>query len=217
MASPELLAAALRHLSTSTWHQAEQAARAAMADDPDDPKAALLLGLAIAAMGEAERAAPVLVNLATMPNVDHPCLELARLKPPLPRALVARQFPACMRLAPSDDRLRLEFATFLLDTDQAVEAEAILADGPESGAGHHLMGLVKAELAQFPAAIVSLERAVALDPDAAASWSNLGMMLKVEARFAVLWSASTPPSSIWRGCWASRSSSWIAMTAAGAG
>ncbi len=46
------------------------------------------------------------------------------------------------------------------------------------------MGLVQAELGHFPAAIASFERAVALDPNAAASWSNLGMMLKVEGRFA---------------------------------
>ncbi len=61
MASPELLAAALRLLSSGSWHQAETAARTAMANDPDDPQAALVLGLAIAAMGEAERAAPVLM------------------------------------------------------------------------------------------------------------------------------------------------------------
>jgi tetratricopeptide (TPR) repeat protein len=185
MASPVLLAAAVRLLSSGSWHQAETAARTAMANDQDDPQAALVLGLAIAAMGEAERAAPVLINRPTiLANADHPCLELARLKPPLPRALVARQFRACLRLAPSDQRLRLDFAGFLLDSDQATEAEAILADGPATAATHHLMGLIQAELGYFPAAIASFERAVALDPNAAASWSNLGMMLKVEGQFA---------------------------------
>ena len=66
---------------------------------------------------------------------------------------------------------------------QPAEAEAILADGPDSAAGHHLRGLAQAELEQFPAAIGSFQPAVALNPEAAASWSNLGMMLKVEGRF----------------------------------
>jgi tetratricopeptide (TPR) repeat protein len=184
MASPELLTRALRPLSSGAWQEAETAARAAIADDPDDPHAALLLGLAVAAMGEADRAAPLLTHAGAMrPDACHPCLELARLKPTLPRALIARQFRACLRQAQSDDRLRLDFATFLLDTDQAVEAKAILADGPASVAGHHLMGLVEAELSHFMAAIDSFECALALEQDNAASWSNLGMMLKVEGRF----------------------------------
>jgi Flp pilus assembly protein TadD len=184
MASPELLTQALRPLSSGAWQEAETAARAAIADDPDDPHAALTLGLAVAAMGEADRAAPLLTRAAAMrPDACHPCLELARLKPPLPRALVTRQFRACLRQAQSDDRLRLDFATFLLDTGQAAEAEAILADGPASVAGHHLMGLVEAELGHFTASIASFERAIALEPDNAGSWSNLGMMLKVQGRF----------------------------------
>ncbi len=184
MASPELLTRALRPLSSGAWQEAETAARAAIADDPDDPHAALLLALAVASMGEADRAAPLLMHAGAMrPDACHPCLELARLKPPLPRALIARQFRACLRHAQSDDRLRLDFATFLLDTDQAAEAKAILADGPASVAGHHLMGLVEAELGHFMAAIDSFERALALEPDNAASWSNLGMMMKVEGRF----------------------------------
>ena len=184
MASPELLTRALRPLSSGAWQEAETAARAAIADDPDDPHAALLLALAVASMGEADRAAPLLMHAGAMRrDACHPCLELARLKPPLPRALIARQFRACLRHAQSDDRLRLNFATFLLDTDQAAEAKAILADGQASVAGHHLMGLVEAELGHFMAAIDSFECALALEPDNAASWSNLGMMMKVEGRF----------------------------------
>jgi hypothetical protein len=84
-------------------------------------------------MGEADRAAPLLTHAGAMrPDAGHPCLELARLKPPLPRALVTRQFRACLRQQQSDDRLRLDFATFLLDADQAAEAKAILADGAAS-------------------------------------------------------------------------------------
>ena len=113
------------------------------------------------------------------PKADHPCLDLARLQPALPRALVVRQFRACLRLAPADDRLGLALAGFLLDGGQAAEAEAVLAEASDTAAGHHLMGLVRGELGQFGAAIASFERAVGLDPGAAASWSNLGVMLKV--------------------------------------
>jgi Flp pilus assembly protein TadD len=185
MASPELLAASMRLLTAGVWQEAETRARAAIAADPDDLHALLLLGLAIAAMGEDVRAAPALMRVAAARrDADHPCTDLARLKPPLPRALVARQFRSCLRLAPFDDRLRLGFATFLLDTNQAAEAEMILADGPDTAVCHHLKGLVRAERNLFPLAIDSFHRAVALNPDAAASWSNLGMVLKVEGRFA---------------------------------
>jgi tetratricopeptide (TPR) repeat protein len=179
------VAAVLRLLSSGAWFEAETAARAAIADDPSNPQAAHLLGLAIAAMGEDARAAPILMQSAlARPDAEHPCVDLARLQPPLPRALVARQFRTCLRLAPADGRLRLSFAEFLLDTGQPADAEKILADGPESAASHHLAGLAKAEQSRFTAAIASFERAVALNPDAAASWSNLGMVLKVESRFA---------------------------------
>jgi tetratricopeptide (TPR) repeat protein len=184
MASPQLLADAMRLLVSGAWLQAETAARVAMTDDPNDPHAALLLGLAIASMGEVTRAAPVMTGLAaSQPEAEHPCIEFARLQPPLPRSLIADQFRACLRLTPSDNRLRLGFAEFLLDTSQFAEADAILADGPATAACHHLKGLVWAELNRFAAALASFERAIALNPNAAASWSNLGMILKVEGRY----------------------------------
>jgi tetratricopeptide (TPR) repeat protein len=185
MAAREHLAASLRLLSRGAWQEAETAALAALAEDPGGTHAALLLGLAIAAMGESARAAPILVEVAAgQPGANHPCLDLARLRPALPRALVVRQFRACLRLTPADQRLRLALAGFLLDGGQAAEAEAVLADGPDTAAGHHLLGLAREELGRFGAAIASFERAVALNPRAAASWSNLGMMLKVQGRFA---------------------------------
>lgn len=184
MPSPELLAEAMRLLAAGAWLQAETAARAALAADPADSHATLLVGLAIAAMGEHGRAAPILTQLAAArPDADHPCLDFARLQLPLPRTMVARQFRACLRLAPADARLRLDFAAFLLDTGQLTDAERILAEGPASAASHHLMGLALAEQNRFATAVASFERAVALNPDAAPSWSNLGMMLKIESRF----------------------------------
>ena len=183
MPSPELLSA-IRLLAAGAWHEAETAARGATEADPNDLHAKRLLGLAIAAMGEDTRAAPILLRSAAEdPDANHPCVDLARLRPPLPRPLVARQFRACLRLSPADTRLTLDFAEFLLDTDQPVLAEKILLDQPPSAAGHHLMGLARAEQNRFPDAIASFRQAVMLDPDAAASWSNLGMMLKVEGDF----------------------------------
>ncbi len=185
MASPEVLAAAFRLLSAGAWREAEVAARAVLVQEPDDQYGALLLGLALAAMGDVNKAAPILIAVSDRaPEADHPCLDLVRLSPALPVALVVRQFQACLRLAPRDDRLRLDFAGFLLDAGQAAEAACVLANGPDSAAGHHLLGLVHGELGAFSAAVIDFERAVALNPDAAASWSNLGMMRKVEGRFA---------------------------------
>jgi tetratricopeptide (TPR) repeat protein len=184
MASTELLAAAMRLLRAGSWQEAEAAACAAVAEDAGDANAHLLLGLAVAAMGEAERAAPGLCLVAGLrPDAGHPCRDLAALRPALPQRLVARQFAACLRLAPGDAGLRLAYAEFLLDHDDPLAAGAVLRDGPPTAAGQHLLGLALAEAADFPGAVDSFRRAAALDPRAAASWSNLGMVLKVEGRF----------------------------------
>jgi thioredoxin-like negative regulator of GroEL len=105
MASTELLAWAVHLLESGHWQQAEAAAQAVLATDPADRHAVLLMGLAIAAMGEADRAAPLLSQIAaSQPALQHPCLDLAALKPSLPHALVARQFRACLRLERDDFR-----------------------------------------------------------------------------------------------------------------
>ncbi|HET6306294.1 MAG TPA: tetratricopeptide repeat protein [Rhodopila sp.] len=185
MASPVPLEAAIRHLAAAAWLEAETEARAALVDDPANPEATLVLGLAVAAMGEEARAAPILTRAASgRPEAEHPCRELARLQPPLPRPLVARQFRACLRAAPRDERLRLGFAQFLLDTDQPEEVLHILPQGVGSAAAYHLRGQAEAEQDRFSDAIASFRHAVALDPAAAASWSNLGIVAKVEGRFA---------------------------------
>src|SRR4051812_25650153 len=184
MASTERLASAMRLVESGRWQQAEASAQAMLAAQPDDPQAALVMGLAIAAMGEADRAAPVLARVAAArPDANHPCLDLAALTPPLPHALVVRQFHACLVLSPSDDRLRRSFAEYLLDSDDHAAVEAVLADMPGDAAAHHLKGMARAEQGRFPSAIGSFKIAVALDPAAAASWSNLGVVLKIEGQF----------------------------------
>jgi tetratricopeptide (TPR) repeat protein len=184
MASTELLAWAVHLLESGHWQQAEAAAQAVLATDPADRHAVLLMGLAIAAMGEADRAAPLLSQIAaSQPALQHPCLDLAALKPSLPHALVARQFRACLRLAPSDSHLRRIFAGYLLASDESEAAEAVLADMPGDAAAHHMKGMARAEQNRFPSAISSFKIAVALNPGAAASWSNLGIVLKIEGQF----------------------------------
>ncbi len=168
MASTELIAATFRLLASGCWRQAETAAQAVRAAEPGNVQADLLAALAIAAMGEAERAAPLLASVAAArPEAEHPCLDLARLKPALPRALVARQFRACLDLAPSDSRLRRAFAGFLLETDDPEAAEAVLTGLSGDAAAQHLKGMARAELNRFASAISSFKIAIALNPSAA--------------------------------------------------
>jgi hypothetical protein len=135
-------------------------------------------------MGEHDRAASVLLGVVALsPDARHPCLDLAELRPPLPRPLIVRQFQACLRRDPNDVRLRLTFAEFLLDNDRPDQAEAVLEPAPDTAAAHHLRGLARAERGRFAEAIESFRTAVTLDPNAAASWSNFGMVLKIEHRF----------------------------------
>ena len=178
MDAAEQLAEATRYLGSGLWSRAEQSALLAMRHDP---KASLIAGMAVAATGDATRAAPILLQAAgAWPTGDHPCLDLLRLTPSLPTDLIEAQFRACLTLAPKDDRLRLAFAEFLLDTDRAEPAGALLAEGPDTVARHHLLGLAYADQGRFPESIAAFRRAVALDPTAAPCWSNLGMILKVE-------------------------------------
>jgi hypothetical protein len=96
MMATERAAAALAKLQSGAWLEAEVQARAALALEPDDPFASLLLGLAIGAMGEADRAAAVLEHAAGLrPDARHPCQDLADMQPPLPPTLIRRQFRAC--------------------------------------------------------------------------------------------------------------------------
>jgi Flp pilus assembly protein TadD len=184
MAANDPLVAIRRHLTSGAWLQAECTAREALAAVPDDVRFALMLGIAVAAMGEADRAAPVLEEVARRrQNGPHPCLDLVAMTPPLPRGLIRRQFQACLRLSPSDRKLRLAFVEFLLDNDLAKDAEAVLAPALNDAASFHLMGLVRAEQGHFHSAISAFSRAVVLDPTAAPSWSNLGMVLKIEDCF----------------------------------
>jgi Flp pilus assembly protein TadD len=185
MESPDPLVTALSLLREGVYFRAAPAARAAMEGDPDDPRAVLLLGLSIAAMGDVAEAAPILLRAAAMkPDAQHPCTEFARFDPPFPPPAIIRLFRACLALAPADRRLKCAFADFLLDAKQPEAVLEVLSDMPDSPVARHMCGLAHADLARFPEAIASFEQAIARQPDAAASWSNLGMVLKIEGRSA---------------------------------
>ena len=183
MESSELLVTAYQLLRDGTYFRAAPAAQAAMANDPEDPRAVLLFGLSTAAMGDVDEAAPILMRAAAMkPEADHPCTDFARFEPSFSPQAVTRLFRACLALAPGDNRLKTAFADFLIDARQPQTALEILSDVPESAVVHHMRGLAQADLCRFPEAITSFECALAHRPDAAATWSNLGMILKVEGR-----------------------------------
>lgn len=176
---------ALRLITAGDYAAAEHAAEAAQDQAPDDPGALLLRAMAAALLGDADRAAPLMRDAMVLsPGSVHPCVKLARLRPAVPRAVVERQFRACLRWTPRDGQLRQDFADFLLDGGLEAEALTVLAPLKDSAAAWHLRGLALGGCGRFGEAIGAFRRAVALNPEAAASWSNLGMMLKVEGQFA---------------------------------
>jgi tetratricopeptide (TPR) repeat protein len=178
------LGAALRCLGAGHWRRAETECQAVLAVHPNEVEARLLLGLAVAAMGEPDRAAPALDQvMRERPDYAHPCDDLAAFRPALPRSLVAAQYRACLRLAPDNVALRRTFAAFLLENDDAAEAVAVLSDALDSASAHNLMGMALADLGRFHDAIDLFRQAVTLDPEPAAGWSNLALVLKVEGRF----------------------------------
>lgn len=92
-----------------------------------------------------------------------------------------------LRLAPEDEALRYRVAELLHENHALDEAMAVLADGlrrrPDWAAAHQLLGIVSADLGRIGAAIGQFHRVVALAPEEAGGWANLGAMLKIEGRF----------------------------------
>ena len=178
------LQTAIEHLGARRWRLAEVQCRILLAVDPTDIEGMLILGLAIAASGEAARAAPILerVRRARPDNAD-PCRDFATMEPRVPRALVTRQYRACLRLAPRDVRLRHDFASYLLENSAPDAALTVLRDAPETPMTNNLRGMALAETGKFKDAIRCFDTAARMDPDSPGAWSNLGMMLKIEGRF----------------------------------
>jgi Flp pilus assembly protein TadD len=178
------LTTAIEHLEARRWRMAELQCRVLLAVDPTHVEAMLILGLAIAASGEAARAAPIFarVRRARPDNAD-PCRDLGTMQPRVPRSVVARQYRACLRLSPTDAKLRRDFAGYLLESSEPEVALSVLRDVPESPAMFNLRGMALAETGKFKEATRCFDNAVRMDPDSPGSWANLGMMLKIEGRF----------------------------------
>ena len=178
------LRTALGHLEARRWRLAEVQCRVLLAGDPGDVESMLILGLAIAASGEAARAAPILERVRrARPDHADPCRDLATMEPRIPRSMVARQYRTCLRLNPGDARLRRDFATWLLDHGEPDTALTVLRDAPDAPATDLLRGMALAETGRFREALRCFEHAVRLAPDSSAAWANLAMMLKIEGRF----------------------------------
>ena len=178
------LKAAIDHLGARRWRLAEVQCRLRLSDDAGDVEAMLLLALAIAASGEAARAAPFLDRVRrARPDHADPCRDLETMVPRVPRSVVARQYRACLRLTPADARLRREFARYLLDNAEPDAALTVLRDAEDSPDTFNLRGMALAETGKFKEAARCFNGAARLDPDSSAGWANLGMMLKIEGRF----------------------------------
>ena len=179
------LGGALTALETGCFAAAAAASAALLAEDTADVEARLLLGLARGAAGEVRVAAALLDQVArARPGCAHPCHDLAALLRRLGRAEQAgAQYCAALALAPADAALRRGLAGHLLGAGDAQAALAALEPTDDSAAAHHLRGLALAEQDDFAAAAEAFRRTVARDPRPADGWSNLGMMLRAEARF----------------------------------
>jgi len=177
------LKTSIDHMAERRWRMAEVQCRILLAVDPTDVEGMLVLGLAIAASGEAARAAPILERVRrARPNHADPCRDFATMEPRVPRALVTRQYRACLRLASANTRLRHDFAFYLLENSESEAALTILRDAPESAATSNLRGTALAGIGKFKEAARCFDTAVRLDPISPGGWSNLGMMLKIEGR-----------------------------------
>ncbi len=175
---------AIDHLETRHWRLAEVQCRVILAIEPNDIEATLVLGLAIAASGEAARAAPILGRVRrARPDHADPCRDLASLRPRVPRSIVVRQYRACLRLSPMDARLRQDFALYLMDSADPEAALTVLRDAQDSPDTLNLRGMALAETGKFRDAGRCFETAARQAPDGSDHWANLGMMLRIEGRF----------------------------------
>jgi tetratricopeptide (TPR) repeat protein len=150
------------------------------------PEGQLLAGIALAALGDATRAAALLAAVARQrPEHRHPCLDLAELlrdhgKTPE----VEAYYRAALRLTPDDTRLSLAYAASLTDDRRPDEAEAILGalvrDHPDLAAAQIQLGILYDNQARVREASVAFQAAIRAEPDSAAGWANLGRLLANE-------------------------------------
>jgi len=181
------LGAALAAIEAGQMARAGELAGAWLARNDTDQEASLLLGLALAGQGLAQRAAPLLHGAAlARPGFAHPCRDLARLRPDAPD-LVEAQFRACRALDPTHAGLGYAHADFRFDQADPAGCAALLRDllphAPGFAPAENLLGMALVELGEIEGAILAFHGAIGLDPGQAAVWSNLGSALKILGRF----------------------------------
>ncbi len=170
---------------------ASVAARCAplLADNPDDPEASLLSGLAAGARGHHEHAARLLHRAARdRGQAAHPFRDLAVILCRIgQQAQVESQFEALSRVAPDDASLLYAYAEFLYDSGQSEAAIPFLVEAqrlqPDGMPPRNLLAMAYASLGLTEAAIAQLRDATARDPSRAGIWANLGLLLKDDGRF----------------------------------
>ena len=181
------LQAALAGLEDGHAEAAERICRDLVTQDPDDVQPLLLLGLALGISGKPQKAAPILNQVGALRReFAHPCTDLARLMATQAKTrLVVPQYQACLALTPDDRRLRFGLADCLREQGDGAAALAALEPllSHTDAEVHYQMGLAFAEAGLFAQAAERFAMAIADDPQPAAFWANLGMMLKVEGRF----------------------------------
>jgi tetratricopeptide (TPR) repeat protein len=150
------------------------------------PEGQLLAGIALAALGDATRAADLLAAVARQrPEHRHPCLDLSELLRDLEKGPeVEAYYCAALRLTPDDTRLNLAYATSLIDARRQDEAEAILLglvrDHPDLAAAQVQLGILYDNQARVRDASIAFQAAIRAQPDSAAGWANLGRLLANE-------------------------------------
>ena len=178
------LGSALLGLEAGQYQHAEYACAPLFRSDGVDVEALLLLGYAAVARGEtcAGRRHPRPCGT----GAAGPAASLRRPGPrpaKVPRSRIAAQFQASLRLAPEDMRLCEAYADFLLDGGQAEQAVPVCRawlqqrPGLASRAHHDGHRPQRTGRLRSRAATISA-RPSPWRPDQAASWANLGMVLK---------------------------------------
>jgi Flp pilus assembly protein TadD len=147
--------------------------------DPSDIEALLLLGLAQAGLGQAERAATCLLRVAAArPGHAHPLRDLAGLLTGLGRAEDAEPcFRAALAQSPHEPRLLAACADYLLDRGRPDAALALLRCMPAEQINHNRLGVALAASGDIEAATAAFRAATVADAADGIAWANLGKSL----------------------------------------
>jgi Flp pilus assembly protein TadD len=186
----ELLQQAVRHLEARRFAAAEASCRAFLAQHPQSVEARLVQGLALGALGQAADAAEILhLAAGARPEAPHPSHALSGLLRSLDRKNeVARQYAACLALAPENDSIRVALAEHLYGDGDAASClcalQPLLQSAPDRLEARILAGMAQSDLGNFADALTNFRAAVRIAPDEAVGWTNLALTLSVEGQFA---------------------------------